>query len=99
MDDIFSNTEYTNLREIWRKQGIAEGVFRANETMGEVLDQLAHDARNGPYLVPHWVPVRPMKYDDSLRPPDMPKVIELTSDQIIAIRVLLCGQPTKRPHE
>lgn len=95
MNHIFSDAEYTNLRELWRKKGIAEGVCRANETMGEVLDQLAHKARNSPYLVPHWIPVRPMTYDDALRPPDMPKVIELTREQIMAIRVLLCGQPNK----
>lgn len=95
MSHIFSDAEYSKLREIWRREGVAEGVFRANERMGEVLDQIAHESRHRPYLVPYWVPVKPMTYDDALRPPDMPKNIELTRDQIMAIRVLLCGQPTK----
>lgn len=89
----FSTEEYSNLCENIRRDGVAEGMRGCKDAMGETLDAIIDSMHGGPWRFPTWDEfwLKGMGTAAPI-PTKRPGVVELTTDQLIAIRVLLCGQ-------
>jgi hypothetical protein len=95
----FSDHEYANLQQLWRRQGVKEGRFTMKIEMGHALDQLIEmtDEFRG-YRFPIWeeFTTRCLPNTPSTLADVRIKTIELTNEQLRAIRILLCGPPERK---
>ena len=89
---VFTTEEYCNLIENIRRQGVAEGMAMAKREMGESLDLIADSMNFMPYRFPVWRRdhIAGMGAAQPIECP-RPGHVELTKDQLEAIRMWLCG--------
>ena len=93
MNHHFSDEEYLNIIENIRNQGFAEGMAEAKEEMGRVLDGIVESMnKSTPYRFPIW-DTKTINMRGAAEPLDCdyPRSVELTREQLRAIRIWLCA--------
>lgn len=95
----FSEQEYDRLIEGWRRQGVAEGRALLKEEMGLTLDKMIQmTSKDQPYRFPIWSDLKThmCSVGNDRIPMVSVRSIDISHDQLVAIRILLCGAPERK---
>lgn len=93
MHHTFSTEELDNIYQNTHRQGEAKGRHEARKEMGEILDRMIQNMDSFiPYRFPTWVSsYMPGKGSQTAIEYIRPECVELSKQQLAAVRILLCG--------